>query len=124
MTGTDTTHGFSVPLRERHFDDYIPGLVCTYGSTLISEEDILAFARQFDPPTMHTDPVAAAAGPLGGLIASSWHTYAVMMQILVKHDLNDAVSPPLLGSTNCDGLNRSALRLSGHARPARNPIAD
>ena len=101
MTGTDTTNGFSVPLRERHFDDYIPGLVCTYGSTLISEEDMLAFARQFDPQMIHTDPVAAADGPFGGLIASGWHTSAVMMQILVEHYLNDAVS---LASPGVDEL--------------------
>ncbi|WP_367274207.1 MaoC/PaaZ C-terminal domain-containing protein [Cryobacterium sp.] len=38
---------------------------------------------------MHLDPAAALAGPFGGLIASGWHTTAVMMRIMVDNYLNE-----------------------------------
>ena len=53
-------HGFPVPVQDRYFEDYRPGISCTCGNTLVTEEAILRFANDFDPQTMHTDPAAAA----------------------------------------------------------------
>jgi len=92
---------FTVPLAERYFEDYSPGLVADCGAALVSEESIVAFAVAFDPHLMHVDPVAALAGPFGGLIASGWHTTAVMMRIMVDHYLNERTS---LGSPGVDAL--------------------
>ena len=47
----------------------------------VEEEEVLSFARRFDPQKMHTDPEAAAAGPFQGLIASGWHTLSLMMRL-------------------------------------------
>jgi acyl dehydratase len=73
--------------RPRYFEDFPVGAVFEFGSITVTEADIIAFARQFDPQTMHTDPVAAAMGPTGGLIASGWHTMALMMRMYADHYL-------------------------------------
>jgi acyl dehydratase len=69
----------------RYFEDYVPGLTVDCGSFTVSEPEIIAFAKEYDPQPFHTDPVAAAAGPFGGLIASGWHTTSLMMRLLVEH---------------------------------------
>jgi acyl dehydratase len=68
-----------------YFEDYPVGAVFTGGPVLVSEAEILDFARRYDPQPMHVDKAAAEAGQFGGLIASGWHTGAMMMQLLEKH---------------------------------------
>jgi acyl dehydratase len=92
---------FGVPLADRYFEDYPIGLAAEYGPHIATEESIIAFARDFDPHLMHMDPVAALAGPFGGLIASGWHTTAMMMRIMVDNYLNERTS---LGSPGVDDL--------------------
>ena len=58
-----------------------------FGSVTVGAAEIVAFARQFDPQAMHTDPVAAAAGPTQGLIASGWHTVGLLMRMYAEHCL-------------------------------------
>ena len=86
------TTDIAVPIGERYFEDYVPGTVLEYGSIALSEDEILEFARRFDPQYIHTDPRAAAAGPFGGLIASGWHTAGVMMRLFVDHYLSHVAS--------------------------------
>lgn len=50
-------------------EDYAAGLVLEGGRYLVEEAEILEFGRRFDPQPIHTDPIAAADGPFGGLIA-------------------------------------------------------
>ena len=69
----------------RYFEDYPVGAVFTGGPISVSEQEILDFARRYDPQPMHVDKAAAEAGQFGGLIASGWHTGAMMMQLLEKH---------------------------------------
>lgn len=92
---------FAVPLAERHFEDYVPGLTGSYGSVLVSEHDIVAFATAFDPQQMHVSPDGARSGPFGGLIASGWHTTAIMMRIMADNYLNQWTS---LASPGVDEL--------------------
>jgi acyl dehydratase len=73
--------------KPRYFEDFTVGSVFEFGSITLTEPEIIAFAQQFDPQTMHTDPVAAAAGPMGGLIASGWHTIGLMMRMYADHFL-------------------------------------
>ena len=54
------------------------------GSYTIGEEEILSFARQYDPVPIHTDPAAAAAGPFGGIIASGFNTMAICQRLVVE----------------------------------------
>jgi acyl dehydratase len=69
----------------RYFEDYIPGSVVDCGAFTLSEAEIIAFAKEYDPQPFHVDPVAAEKGPFGGLIASGWHTTSMMMRHLVDH---------------------------------------
>jgi acyl dehydratase len=69
----------------RHFEDYPVGAVYVGGPITVSEEEILEFARRYDPQLMHIDKEAAAAGQFSGLIASGWHTGSLAMQMMVKH---------------------------------------
>jgi acyl dehydratase len=69
----------------RYFEDYPVGAIYGGGPVAVSEEDILDFARRYDPQPMHVDKRAAIAGQFGGLIASGWHTGALMMQLLTAH---------------------------------------
>jgi acyl dehydratase len=77
---------------ERYFEDYRPGAVFTSGAITVSEAEIIDFARHYDPQAMHTDPAAAAGGRFGGLIASGWHTAALMMRLFATHFLSPASS--------------------------------
>ncbi|MFZ2007518.1 MAG: MaoC family dehydratase [Stellaceae bacterium] len=85
----------------RYFEDYPVGAVYVGGPVAVSEQDIIDFARRYDPQPMHIDKVAAEAGPFAGLIASGWHTGALMMQLLVKHF---APTPGNLPSPGLDEL--------------------
>jgi len=49
----------------------------------LDQQQIVAFARQFDPQPFHTDPDAAKASFFQGLVASGWHVAAVTMRLLV-----------------------------------------
>ena len=84
--------GIAVPVEKRYFEDYIPGSIIEGGSVTLSEGDVLDFARRFDPQYIHTDPRAAADGPFGGLIASGWHTAALMMRLFVENYLSHIAS--------------------------------
>jgi acyl dehydratase len=77
---------FAVPAADRHFEDFAPGTVFEYGEIPVTEAEIIEFARRFDPQYIHVSPDAAARGPFGGLIASGWHTAAMMMRLIV-HEL-------------------------------------
>src|SRR5436190_19707995 len=85
-------------MAERYFEDYPPGAVFEGGGIAVTESDIVEFARKYDPQAMHTDPEGAARGRFGGLIASGWHTGAMMMRLFADHFLSpesSAASPGL-----------------------------
>lgn len=69
---------------DRWFDNYPQGAVFELGSFLVSAEEIIAFACEYDPQEMHTDPELAAEGPFGEVIASGWHTIGLMMRLFVE----------------------------------------
>lgn len=80
---------------ERRFEDYPVGAVFEFGTATMTQDDIIAFARLYDPQDMHVDPALAAAGPFGEIIASGWHTVGVMMKMFAEHYLpkNGLASP-------------------------------
>lgn len=126
-----TITNFSKPQHDRYFEDYQVGTTYDLGSIEVEEEEVLSFARRFDPQKMHTDPEAAAAGPFQGLIASGWHTLSLMMRLMVDNYVSTVAGLASPGWMRCVGTNRYApvtgcpcappsLR---RARPAPNPIA-
>ena len=78
--------------QDHYFEDYRPGTVSTFGPIPIHEADVVEFARRYDPQPIHTDARAAAAGPFGGLIASGWHTIALVMRVLVERYLSQVAA--------------------------------
>ena len=64
-----------------YFEDFKPGSTMEYGPRLVTREEIVAFAAEFDPQPMHLDEEAGRAGLLGGLAASGWHTCCLMMRL-------------------------------------------
>ena len=63
-----------------YFEDFPLGEVVEYGGIDVSADDIIAFARDFDPQPFHTDEEAALRAT-GGLIASGWHTSALLLRM-------------------------------------------
>ena len=90
-----------MPVAERYLQDYVPGTTSEHGSIAVEESDVVDFARRFDPQPFHVDARAAAESPFGGLIASGWHTCALMMRLLAQEYLSPASS---LGSPGIDEL--------------------
>jgi acyl dehydratase len=79
-------------MTERYFEDYPTGAVFTAGAMPVTAAGIVDFAGKYDPQAMHTDPEAAAHGYFGGLIASGWHTGAMMMRLFADNFLSPASS--------------------------------
>ena len=70
---------------DAYLEDYAIGVSYEFGEFVVSEEDIIDFAKQFDPQYFHVDPYKAQSSQFGGLIASGWHTCAIMMRLLAEH---------------------------------------
>jgi acyl dehydratase len=66
-----------------YLEDVVVGSEYTSGEVTITAEEIVAFARQFDPQPFHLDAEAARDTFFGGLAASGWHTAALTMRLLV-----------------------------------------
>ena len=65
-----------------YWEDFKPGAVMEFGPRLVSREEIVAFATEFDPQPFHLDDAAARASMLGGLAASGWHSCCLMMRMI------------------------------------------
>jgi acyl dehydratase len=66
-----------------YLEDLVVGQQFTSGAHAMTEAEIIAFARQFDPQPFHTHPELAKDSLFAGLAASGWHTAAVTMRLLV-----------------------------------------
>ena len=104
MNPTDTaplTSRFPTPIDDRYFEDYVPGAVHRFGEMRVTEQEIVDFARRYDPQDFHTDPAKAAGTIFGGLIASGWMTCGMMMRMYSEHYLTHNAS---LASPGIDEL--------------------
>ncbi|HJW54172.1 MAG TPA: MaoC family dehydratase [Burkholderiaceae bacterium] len=90
-----------MPQPKWYFEDFEPGRSIDVGSRTISEQEIMDFARQFDPQPFHVDRQAAAQSIYGGVIASGWHTCSLMMRMMFDGFLRDSSS---LGSPGVDEI--------------------
>ena len=84
-----------------YWEDFAVGQVRDLGSISATREDIIAFARQFDPQPFHLDDEAAKASVFGGLCASGWHTCSMAMRLMVTNFLQNTAS---LGSPGLEGI--------------------
>ena len=84
-----------------YFEDFTEGQIIELGAIpTLSEEEIIAFARQWDPQPFHTDPVAAKVSIYGGLIASGWHTALLTMRVMVDKLLSGTAAQGSPGVEN------------------------
>ena len=81
-----------------------PGRKVITGTMTFAAEDIVRFARKYDPQPFHTDPEAARHSVIGGLCASGWHTCAGWMKTYIAYrDAEmarleaEGLTPPKLG---------------------------
>ena len=64
-----------------YWEDIEIGARRELGDYTFTEDEIIAFARKYDPQVFHIDPITAKDSMFGGLIASGWHTAAVWMKM-------------------------------------------
>ncbi|MDR1490104.1 MAG: MaoC family dehydratase [Desulfovibrio sp.] len=94
---------FAVPREARFFEDYVPGAVYEFAESVsLSEEEIVAFAKEYDPQYFHVDPVLAAQSIYKGLIASGGQTICVAFKIYVRNVLPEGRAS--LGSPGMDEI--------------------
>ncbi|WNG35706.1 MaoC family dehydratase [Archangium violaceum] len=85
----------------RYFEDFQVGQVHELGSYVVTREEILAFARQYDPQPFHMDEEAGRQSIYGSIIASGWQTAAICHRLLVGSVLEGSAS---MGSPGLDEL--------------------
>lgn len=78
-------------MNRRYADDLAVGMEFPFGTFSLTEQDIIGFAKVYDPQPMHIDPEAAAAGPFGGIIASGLQTMSIYQALLVEALWNEVV---------------------------------
>jgi acyl dehydratase len=80
-----------------YFEDVKVGDTERFGRYEVTREEIIEYARQFDPQPFHLDEEAGKASPFGGLIASGWHTGAMLIRMLNDHSIPRAATSGALG---------------------------
>jgi acyl dehydratase len=121
MTRSLGTADFTAPIDDRWFDDYVAGAQYEYGHLTVDEEEILRFAKEFDPQPIHVDPGFASGGPFGGLIGSGWHSAGLAMRLLADHYLSRVAS---LASPGIDELRWKVPLRPGDQLRLRATVAD
>ncbi|MEF2551105.1 MaoC family dehydratase [Aurantimonas sp. A2-1-M11] len=102
----------------RTYEDFTEGLEIDLRPYEVTRDEVIAFAREFDPQPFHLDEDAAKDTLLGGLSASGWHSCAMMMRMMADSYILDSSSQ---GSPGVDFVRwRRPVRpgdvLSGTAR--------
>lgn len=84
-----------------YLEDFAVGQTLELGSRGVTREEIIDFAKQFDPQPFHVDEDAARQSIFGGLIASGWHTTSLLMRLMVDGLLSHSSS---MGSPGIDQI--------------------
>ncbi|MEO8166215.1 MAG: MaoC family dehydratase [Betaproteobacteria bacterium] len=85
----------------RYWEDFKVGEVEQIGDKVVGRDEIIEFARQYDPQPFHIDEAAAKQSMYGGLIASGWHTCALVMRMMCDAYLAQSAS---VGSPGIENL--------------------
>lgn len=104
-----------------YFEDLTEGEVTDLGSAEVDREEMIAFARRYDPQPIHTDETAPETAVYGGVIASGWYTAGLCMRLFVDGLLKDAASA---GSFGLDELRWTAPVRAGDTIHAENEILE
>lgn len=104
-----------------YWEDLEIGSTRELGSVSPTREQILDFARQFDPQPFHLDDAAAEASVFGKLCASGWHTCAMAMRLMVDNFLSQAAA---LGSPGLESLKWTKPVYPGDTLRLRQRVID
>ncbi len=74
----------------KYYEDFPPGTLIDCGSRVVSKEEIIRFAREFDPQPFHIDEAAAEKTHFGGVVASGWHSGSLSMRMVVDAVMQDS----------------------------------
>jgi acyl dehydratase len=85
-----------------YFEDLVVGAEREFGTYDVSREEVLEFARKYDPQPFHLSDEAAAMTHFGRLAASGWHTAAMTMAVIARRVIEDQQAG--LGSPGIDEL--------------------
>ena len=88
-------------METRFWEDFKVGEIEQIGGKKVERNEVIDFARQFDPQPFHVDESAAKSSMYGGLIASGWHTCAMVMRMMCDAYLVKSAS---VGSPGIDNL--------------------
>jgi acyl dehydratase len=112
----------------RYFEDFAAGDSFDLARRRITRDEIVDFARRYDPQPFHLDEAAAARTHFGGLVASGWHTLCVGMRLFVDGVLSSSSVVAAAGVEEVRWLTPvrpdDELRLRAtvlHTRPSRRP---
>jgi len=86
---------------ELYWEDFKVGDTAPIGERTVDKDEVIAFARAYDPQPFHIDEAAAGQSMFKGLIASGWHTVAMTMRMMCDSYLNRSAS---LGSPGVDNV--------------------
>ncbi len=86
----------------RYFEDIAIGAESDFGSYEVTREEVIDFARKYDPQPFHLSDEEAAKTHFGRLAASGWHTCAMTMAVIARKVVDDEQAG--LGSPGVDEL--------------------
>lgn len=86
----------------KYLEDLVVGAETCFGTYDVTRDEVLEFARKYDPQPFHISDEAAAKTHFGRLAASGWHTCAMTMSVLVSYLYKDPQAG--LGSPGVDEL--------------------
>ena len=104
-----------------YFEDFNPGDVAELGPRVVTREEIIAFASEFDPQPFHLDEDAGRASVMGGLAASGWHTCCIVMRMITDGVL---VHSHFLGAPGVEEVRWLAPLLAGTEVRVRTRVLD
>jgi acyl dehydratase len=107
--------------RYTFLEDFTVGEAIELGSRPVTQEEIVEFARRYDPQPFHVDEKAAKASNFGGLIASGWHTASMFMRLFVDRVLAGGAT---LGSPGIDEIRWPKPVRPGDVLTARVTVLD
>ncbi len=105
----------------KYLEDFAVGQVTEFPPRTVSEDEIIAFARDYDPQPFHLDKVAAKQSLFGGLCASGWHTAGMMMRMMVDNMIGKYAS---MGSPGVDQLRWVKPVFPGDTLQLRGEVLD
>ncbi|KRE02211.1 dehydratase [Bosea sp. Root381] len=104
-----------------YFEDFILGETVETGSIAVSQDDIIAFASRFDAQDFHVDPEAAKASFVGTLIASGWHSCALLMRLIAEDFLLESAG---MGAPGVEEVKWQRPVLPGDVLHARRTVTE